>query len=83
VIPLGYSVIAWEIDISRGYGCPRWGRKLSPHVKTIPYEHTYVSFNLEKGKGHMTSSWMAKNYMKSFRDNIMLRARDLKTMVKN
>jgi len=59
------------------------GKELSFQVKTMPYKHTYAPFNFEKGKRHMASAWMAKDYMIAFRDNPILKARDLKTIVKN
>ena len=58
------------------------GKELSFQVNIMRHEHTCVPFNFEKGKRHMTRAWMVKNYMEAFRDNLMLRARDLRAMIK-
>ena len=48
----------------------------------MPFKHTCDPSNFEKGKRHITSAWMDKNYMEAFRENLILRARDLKKMAK-
>ena len=45
-------------------------------------DHASVPFSFEKRKKHMTSTWIPNNYMEAFRDNSILKARDLKIMAK-
>jgi len=52
------------------------GKELFFQGRTMPYEHLVVLLTMRKRKRHMTSAWMVKNYIETFKNTPFLLARD-------